>query len=57
MVLPNMNGNIGIVNDFLQIGVFDIDDIILNVAGAIAGYLFVHIRSINLILKKAQIYQ
>lgn len=48
---------IELLQPLLHVGVFDIDDIILNVAGTIAGYLFVHIRSINLILKKTQIYQ
>ena len=41
----------------LGVGYFDIDDIILNFAGAIAGYGMVHAPVINPILKKICIYK
>ena len=41
----------------LGVGFFDIDDIILNFAGAIAGYGVVHLPLVRRLLKNFYIYQ
>lgn len=41
----------------LGIGFFDIDDIILNFAGAIAGYAIVHVPLIKKFLRKIYVYR
>lgn len=48
---------IELIQPLMGVGFFDIDDIILNFAGAIAGYGIVHAPVINPLLKKIYIYK